>query len=259
MSTTSRRFSEKQMRRYFTQQRRYSWKQILLALSTLLVAIPLGAASVPLALACLGLGVLMGVWIIWRAWATPTDRQFDEWLEQQRQQLSLFGYDKMRQRNKQRISGQYSIHGFILPGSTESNSYSGRIVLMKEGKDGVCRFSFNVFTFFYIADHYLIVFVYGVDALDQNYLYAREDMAYPYAHIADVATINELAYARLNGQTYSYMARSFIVQTTHRDVKLGAYISTEPLEDEDWQAPSISVDISDVLDELRYAVRARWS
>ncbi len=259
MGTASRNFTEKQMRRYFTQKGRYSWKQILFALSTPLVAVPLGASNDALALACLALGFLMTTWIIWRARSTPTDRQFDEWLEQQRQQLQMYGFNQMRQRNKQRVSGQYSIHGFILPASTDRSSYSRREVLMKQGKDGVCRFSFNVFTFFYIADHYLVVFVYGRDALDQNYLYAREDMAYPYAHIADVSTISEVAYATLNGQTYSYFARRFVIQTPHRDIKLGAYIATEPVEDEDWQAPFISVDIEDVIDELRYAVRSRWS
>lgn len=258
MGTTPRRYTEKQMRRYFTRQHRYSWKQLILALSTSFVAIPLGAANDAIAFACLGLGLLMTIWIIWRARSTPTDRQFDEWLEQQRQQLATYGFDQMRQRNKQRISGQYSIHGFILPDSTDRNSYSRREVLMKQGRDGVCRFSFNVFTFFYIADHYLVVFVYGLDALDQNYWYAQEDLAYPYGHVADVSTISELAYGRRNNQPYSYLAKSFIIRTMTRDIKLGAYIATEPLEGEDMQAPSISVDIDDVIDELRYAIRSRW-
>jgi len=65
------------------------------------------------------------------------------------------------------IRESLSLHGIILPGSAEANPYRDNIY-SKKGKDGFYRYSVNVFTYFFPAEHHIAVLSCDVDALDQR-------------------------------------------------------------------------------------------
>lgn len=69
--------------------------------------------------------------------------------------------------DRQTTKGYLQVHGFVLPGMRESYQYRPDELLWKKGQDGLVRYSVNIYTYFFLAEHSLIVFIGDINALDQ--------------------------------------------------------------------------------------------
>lgn len=169
-------FSEAQMRRYFTGGRNYTGAIFLIIIGVLLIGVGLAnnmqtVAPVRLAPTVTFVGlvpIVLGFIIIMVVHSLqPSDQEYDQWLDRQRYLIASTALQKVHMDKSELIREPLSLRGVILPGSPEANTYSDNIY-DKKGNDGLYRYSVNVFTYFFPAEHHIAVLSSGVDALDQR-------------------------------------------------------------------------------------------
>jgi hypothetical protein len=157
--------SAAQMRRYFAGGNR-AGPIFLIIVGVLLIGIVL-ASHIQTTLTLVGLAPIVLGFIIIIASSKPTDQEYDQWVEKQRSLIASTALEKVHMDQRELIRAPLSLHGVILPGSTEAETYGGNIY-SKKGQDGAYRYSVNVFTYFFPAEHHISVLSCDVDALDQR-------------------------------------------------------------------------------------------
>lgn len=169
-------FSEVQMRRYFKGSGIYKGAISLIIVGVLLIGVGLASNTQTVAFAGLaptlilvGLApIVLGFIIMVVRSSRPTDQKYDQWVDGQRALIASTALQKVHMDPSELIIREpLSLHGVILPGSPEANPYGGNIY-SKKGKDGFYRYSVNVFTYFFPAQHHIAVLSCDVDALDQR-------------------------------------------------------------------------------------------
>jgi hypothetical protein len=168
-------FSEAQMRRYFKGSGNYTGAIFLIIVGVLLIGVGLASNMQTVAppglaptLILVGLApIVLGFIIMVVRSSRPTDRQYDQWVDGQRALIASTALQKVHMDPSELIREPLSLHGVIIPGSPEANPYGGNIH-SKKGKDGLYRYSVNVFTYFFPAEHHIAVLSCDVDALDQR-------------------------------------------------------------------------------------------
>ncbi len=159
-------FSEAQMRRYFKGRGNYAGAIFLIIVGVFLIGVGL-ASNMQALLALVGsIPIVLGFIIVVRS-SQPTDQEYDQWVDRQRALIASTALQKVHMDSSELIREPLSLHGVILPGSAEANPYGGNIH-SKKGKDGFYRYSVNVFTYFFPAEHHIAVLSCDVDALDQR-------------------------------------------------------------------------------------------
>ncbi len=158
-------FSEAQMRRYFKGSGNRTGAISLIIVGILLIGVGLASNMQPLALVGLA-PIVLGFIIVVRS-SQPTDQEYDQWVDKQRALIASTALQKVHMDPSELIREPLSLHGIILPGSAEANPYRDNIY-SKKGKDGLYRYSVNVFTYFFPAEHHIAVLSCDVDALDQR-------------------------------------------------------------------------------------------
>src|SRR5437868_2379120 len=97
---------------------------------------------------------------------SPTDQEFDTWLENRVrerrnntiQKLGLS--DEMNNPRQQLLR----VRGYVLPGMKDARHYCAQDLHYKLGMDGKRRYSLNLYTYFYPAEHQIMVFTYEINA-----------------------------------------------------------------------------------------------
>lgn len=159
-------FSEAQIRRYFRGSGNYTGAIFLIIVGVLLIGVTLANKMQTLAL--LGLApIVLGFIIIVVRSSQPNDQEYDQWVDRQKTLIASTALQKVHMDPSELIREPLSLHGVILPGSAEANPYRDNID-SKKGKDGFYRYSVNVFTYFFPAEHHIAVLSCDVDALDQR-------------------------------------------------------------------------------------------
>ena len=175
VTSSPRRISEKQMKRYFSSADPTAGVIVailVLVLGVLLFIIGLASPDVNLAIILggviflIGVGILVVVMTEGANLAEPTDAQYDAWLQVKANRLLRSAMMKLNI-DRQTTKGYLQVHGFVLPGMRESYQYRPDELLWKKGKDGLVRYSVNVYTYFFLAEHSLVVFIGDVNALNQ--------------------------------------------------------------------------------------------
>ena len=159
-------FSEAQMRRYFRGSSNYTGAIFLIIVGILLIGV--GLASHMQTLALVGLTpIILGIIITVVHSSRPNDQKYDQWVDRQRELIASTALQKVHMDPTELIREPLSLHGVIIPGSDQANPY-GDNIYSKKGKDGFYRYSVNVFTYFFPAEHHIAVLSCDVDALDQR-------------------------------------------------------------------------------------------
>ncbi len=162
---SGKNFSEAQMRRYFKDSGNYTGVIFLIIIGVLLIGVGLGNNMQVLALVGLA-PIALGLIVLTRS-SKPSDQEYDQWLDEQRALIASTALQKVHMDQSELIRDPLSLHGVIPPASPEANPYRGNIY-SKKGKDGLYRYSVNVFTYFFPAEHHIAVLSCDVDALDQR-------------------------------------------------------------------------------------------
>lgn len=195
---------------------------------------------------------------ILRARSIPTQRQYDEWLERLENYLDTYSRDRLRREHSKRVPKGLCIQSFVPPDSDLSSRYSVTKVLWKQGKDGISRFSFIVYTFFYPTEGYVAVYTYRVNVLNDYEVVPEKYRAYSYTHIVEITIVTGRDSASFHNRVYSFQTERISLRAIHDDIKIGAYISIEPLGNNSEQAPLISVNIDPIINHLNGIVISKW-
>ncbi len=209
-----RHISEQQMKGYFSSIKSILWLIILLTLSAFFLLL-FGLVSQDVIAILFGFVlclIVAGIFLARVLGSTiRTDAEYDAWIKDQADQLLRRA---MRTLNieRQTTKGYVQIHGFVLPGMRESYQYNPDELLSKRVKDGRVRFSVNVYTYFFLTDHSVIVFSGDVNALNQS---SRKEKTQEYFNhdIVGVTTSDEQNLI----EQYQYRVQYFSLRVSNGD------------------------------------------
>ncbi len=251
---STRQFSESEMKRYFS--RSPTGAIVTTIIGALLVVFGLVGSPflVLVAIAGLGLFGIGSIIIFYKLLAfKPTDQEYDEWLENQSKVIVFNAVNKLGLDLRQVINQPpLRIHGFVLPGTRDANKYRIDELHAKKGKDGVWRFSVNVYTYFFPEEHHLGAFVGDVNALNQS---AHNDKTeeYFYQDVVGATTYDEQDTIKFRGKDYQYRIQQFSLRITNGD-SIGASVSARPTDNRQ-NAPIFSIPDSGIDQTIAYI---RW-
>lgn len=217
-------FSEAQMKRYFSTGSARSIMIVIVGVLLVIVGIYLNFLILS------GVGALLiiaGGIVIMVARSRPSDKEFDRWLEGQSNALAAAALEKLHLHPNQVLGPPLHLHGYVLPGTKDARNYDE--IRQKQGKDGQWRFSANVYTFFFPADHHIAVFSSGIDALDQS---AHVEQAYHYFYhdIVGVAAQDVQDTINFKGRDYTVLLQQFSLKVANGDaIGIGGSFSVKPI------------------------------
>ena len=187
-----------------------------------------------------------------------TDKDYDEWLKQQRQTITQAAPQKVYLDVSQLIRRPLSLHGVIDPDTDAAKSYA-KGVYKKTGKDNKARYSVNIFTLFFPAEHHIAILSCEVDALDQQKHIERASH-YFYKDIVGLRT-EEI---RLSDHTEHIILQlqSFSLKVANGDsIDTGAVLNVTVLDLEDEQqtvkTAYIDTDVNGTISTLLMLLRQK--
>jgi len=224
-----RQISEEQMKRYFSTSNLPTGVIIVIIFGAILLLIAGlslqsgGAIVLGLVICLIGVGILVARIL----GAKPTDAEYDAWQKAQADKLLKRTIRKLGI-DRQITKGYLQVHGFVLSGMSESYKYRSDELRWKKGTDGRVRFSVNVYTYFFPTDHYVVVFIGDVNALNQS---AHNEKAeeYFYRDIVGVTTSDEQDFIWLKEGQYQYRMQRFSLRISNSDT-LGVSVNASPLD-----------------------------
>ncbi|MFL5628653.1 MAG: hypothetical protein ACJ788_23985 [Ktedonobacteraceae bacterium] len=257
MSAPSRQISEAEMRRYFT-TKTPKGAIITAVVGALLLLIGLPSHSggfiiVGLIVLLIGVGIIVAT----MSGSKPTDEEYDAWLKAQAEGVINRAARKLGLDPSQITREPLHIHGFVLPGMRESTKYRPDELHWKIGKDGVVRFSVNVYTYFFPADHHLAAFVGDVNALNQP-AHNEKTEEYFYRDIVGATTNDEQDYIRFKDKQYQYRIQRFALRISSGD-SIGVSVDATPIDNRR-NMPSFAIPnsgIDQTVAQLRMLLREK--
>src|SRR5207302_11473283 len=113
------------------------------------------------------LPLVVGAIILFLLRAKPSDRQYEQWLEDQFNTLTSTVLQKLNI-DRSQVAGMQRLylHSYVIPGSADAQKFTD--VRAKKGKDRIWRFSINAYTYFVPTDDHIAIFSSYIDALSQS-------------------------------------------------------------------------------------------
>lgn len=251
VAPSPRHISEAEMKRYFIPSDEIVVILLIIA-GVILLLIGLILQSVGLILAGLAAALIGGGIIVTPMVGSinPTDAEYDAWLKAQSDTLLRRAMRKLNI-DRQTTKGYLQVHGFVLPGMRESYQYRPDELRWKRGKDGIIRFSVNVYTYFFLTDQSVIVFTGDVNALNQS-AHHEKTQEYLYRDIVGVTTSDEQNVIGL----HQYRVQRFSLRVSNGDT-LNVSANASPV-DARQNLPSFAISDSGIdktVATLRRVVR----
>lgn len=153
----------------------------------------------------------------------PTDTEYDAWLKAQSATLLKRAIRKLGI-DSQIAKGYLQVHGFVLSGMSGPFRYRPDELRYKRGKDGIVRYSVNVYTYLFPTDHSVVVFIGDVNALNQS-AHNEKTQEYFYRDIVGVTTSDEQNIIGL----YQYRIHRFSLRISNGDT-IGVSVDASPLD-----------------------------
>ena len=231
---------------------------LLAGIVMLLIAAP---ASFIVALVLAGSGLLLigidRIRAIIRS--NPTDEDYDHWLRHQASTMLPAALFTLNMDESQLTSQPLILYSFILPGSSLASDYHDHIHL-KQGKDGRWRSSINLYTYFLPSQHFIAMFTRSVNALDQFMPFDDSTEEFFYRDIISASFSRFPDTVIIEGQEFVYRVQQLSLKISNGDdIRLGAYLSAEPLSGRQNAPFFIPLDsqCNQTLAELRRLLRFR--
>lgn len=260
-------FSDEQMRAYFIKDD--TKKKQILVVATILAALCFCLFFVDLivgqiwienpldffyATAVFSLIALI-IWMILKfGTQVPTDKEYDAWVrEKAKEQL----YEQLRKinqdwRSEEEVDEILFIHGFVLAGTQNAKNYRVKDILWKKGRDGIIRYSINVFRYFIPVEHQMAVIIIDINAVSHR---DRRAKIQEYFLKDVVAVTTEDEYDQIG--EYDYLTQSFALRISDGKA-ISATIRSLPLDPEqnleEYVLPS-SPTVDDTIAQLRLYLR----
>ena len=264
-SGTIRKFSEKQMRGYFTKD-----DSLLRLISTVtLVASIACFIGVIMESAYISLLAPVGLSLLFIAFVThtivrfglqvPTDEEYDAWVNDRARgcllkALGKVGQDALPEDEIDRI---LRVRGFVLANTKAASKYRSQDLLSKIGKDGIRRYSINIYTFFHPVEHQLAVFLFDINAV--NFRDHREQVQeYFFNDVVAATTEFEQDIITDEQGEHAYRTESFALRICDGN-RISVTIRSLPLDYEEglptYDLPATNVE--QTIAKLRFLLRSK--
>ncbi len=229
--------------------------------------IPLSAASVyqllPLMLPLiLGFGFtfygIIRIVLVKKAAPLLTDQEFDTWVEQKARNGLVNAIHRLGLADEIRnIDDLLCVRGYILPGMRNSRHYNYQDLLSKMGMDGRWRYSVNIYTYFYPAEHQIMIFIFDINAMNwADYREATKE--YFYEDVIGATTEDEQDTIYINGALFNYRDQRFSLRLCD-GYGIGATVRSVPLDNianlPTFDMPNSGVDRT--IAQLRMLLRSK--
>lgn len=235
---SSAEFTEKQLRAYFLKND--TFKRLLRGITFSLGLLCLFAADIwmmifPI-LAITGSVLLTISFVLWLLLKlgirVPTDQEYDAYVQAKAREHLLEALRKIGQDNLSdaQIDQILFMRGFVLEGTKNALNYRAQDILRKRGKDGIWRYSINIYTYFYPVDHQLAVFVFDINAVNKK---DRRELVqeYFYTDVVAATTEDEQDEITVDGTAHPYRTQSFALRICDGN-RISATFRSIPLDHE---------------------------
>jgi len=256
MPVSTRQFTDAEMKRYFATIPRWAIITTIIGALVLLVGLPSQSGFfivVGIILLLVGIGIIASV----TAGSKPTDQEYDAWLNAQSQAVIDQAARKLGLDPSQVTREPLYVHGFVLPGMRDASKYRIDELLSKRGNDGISRFSVNIYTYFFPADHHLAAFVGDVNALNQS-AHNEKTQEYFYRDIVGATTDDEQDYITIKKKQYQYRIQRFSLRISSGD-SIGVSVGATPIDNRQG-IPSFAIPnsgIDQTVAQLRMLLREK--
>lgn len=189
----------------------------------------------------------------------PTDKEYDSWVKV-RAKRALCG--ELHKLNQDLLEDELDqivyIHGFVLKGTSNAKYYRSQDLFWKRGKDGLQRYSINVYRYFLALRHQLVVITIDINAVNQRDLRVKTH-EYFFADVVAVTTEDEQdIFTDDDGNEHAYRTQSFQLRICDGKA-VNATIRSQPLDYEEkletYELPT-SEDVDDTIARLRMLIRS---
>ncbi len=260
-----RKFSEAQLRAYFTRNDAWKFQMLFLMLAVGIGCFAAGhfwypgdakyptSGAICLLLAfCFWLSIKYGTRV-------PTDAEYDAWVHRRAWDAFWEAWRKVdeegliEQEREQFLKQVLFIHGFALAGTKQAKKYRAQDLLEKKGKDGMRRYSINVYTFFVPMEHQLAVFAFDINAVNHRD-HRSFIQQYFFADVVGITTEDELDTIK----EHTYRTESFALRICDGN-RISATIRSIPVDPvpglETYKLPDSDVDRT--ISRIRLLLRAK--
>ncbi len=158
-----------------------------------------------------------------------TDQEFDAWVEKRARDGLINTIYKLGLADEIRsLDDLLCVRGYVLPGMRNSRHYNRQDLLSKLGADGRWRFSINIYTYFYPAEHQIMIFIYDINAMNwADYREATKE--YFYGDVIGATTEDEQDTIAINGMLFNYRDQRFSLRLCD-GFGVGATVRSVPLD-----------------------------
>jgi uncharacterized membrane protein len=172
----------------------------------------------------------------------PTDAEFDRWLENRVNQCLV---ETLR---RQGLDGEnidprkiLRVRGYVLPGMREAHHYKSGDLLSRRGRDNKWHYSVNRYTYFYPAEHLLMIFKYSINAMNWRDFSEEVENCF-YNDITGITTEDHRDVIYVNGNSYNYQTKRFCLRIADGRT-ISAATRSRPTDI--WDLPEYDNDIPD--------------
>ncbi len=225
MNILPRQLSEQETNRYFFPRKVPSWTWITVLIG-ILIGIIGGILNINLIVISIGviLCVIGTVTALRIRKSNPTDDQYDQWLQEQAEDLYLKGLHTLNIDENDLIEQRLLIHSFVLPCSMLMDDYTPEEVLVTRGKDGQLRCSVNVYTYIFLTSRFIGVFESSINAFRHWETFERNEI-YPYHYITNATTRLIRDMVLIGDKQYPYRIECFCLRTSSNSrIQFGAAV-----------------------------------
>lgn len=193
-------------------------------------------------------GLIFLIFWLWRS--IPTDGEYDQWLTSQEKDLRARCLHRLGL-NKNQITQETCLYGYILPESTAARSYGK--VYVRQGHDGIWRYSLRTYTYFFFTKYYVEICQATINAVNGK-VYIEPKGLHKYDHIIAARTSWFRERVNISNNSIPYRLERFYLEISHgRTIDFTPPISAEPENKELRIAPHFSND-SNRVNNLRHAL-----
>jgi len=249
-----RQFTEAEMKRYFSNIPRGAVVTAIIGAVLFIVGFNIQLfLLLGLVLLLIGSGIIAAKVV----GSKPTDQEYDAWLVTQAQSLISRAINKLGLDPSQITEQPLQIHGFVLSGMRDAMRYRADEPCTKKGKDGIWRYSVNVYTFFFPEEHHLAAYVNDVNALNQS---AHNEMTaeYFYRDVVGATTGDDQDTIMYKGKKYQYRIQRFALRITSGD-SIGVSVNAMPMGNKQGSPVFTVLDsgIDQAIARLRMLLRSK--
>ncbi len=211
---------------------------------------------------CLGLALIIFYIIrLNKIKSTPpllTDQEFDAWVESRARQGLVNTICRLGLENEIRHPAYLlCVRGYVLPGMSNARYYNARDLLSRQGTDGRWRYSINIYTYFYAAEHQIMIFIYDINAMNWGD-YREATKEYFYEDVIGATTQDDQDTVFVQGFLYNYRVQRFSLRLCD-GFGVTANMRSQPL-DPTSNLPTFDVPNSNIdrtIAQLRMLLRSK--